>query len=118
RDIPLDLFICFSSVAAHLGSVGQAHYAGANAALEAFSEMRHRQGRPCLAVAWGAIGDVGFLARNADVARYLQHTGVATIPVQDALAALGKWIASDSETIVFADVDWAALARANPAIAS
>jgi amino acid adenylation domain-containing protein len=117
RHLPLDLFVCFSSVAAHLGSIGQAHYAAANAALEAFAAMRREQGLPCLAVAWGAIGDVGYLARNPDVARHLQRTGVSAIAARDALAALAKLIARDCHRIIFADVNWPVLARANPAAA-
>ena len=117
RDLNLEIFVCFSSIAAHLGSIGQAHYAGANAALEAFASVRHRMGLPCLSVAWGAIGDVGYLARNEDVARYLARTGVATLSAQEALDGLERLLSHDCHRIALAAVNWATLARANPVIA-
>src|SRR5262249_50334842 len=118
RSAPLDLFVCFSSVAAHLGSVGQAHYAAANAALEAFAAMRHREGKPCIAVGWGAISDAGYLARNLQVAHHRQRNGVNAIPADDALAILTRVLSRDCHSIVFANINWSVMARANPTVAS
>lgn len=117
RDAALDFFVSFSSVAASLGSVGQAHYAGANRALEALADLRRSQGRPALTIAWGAIGEIGYLAHHADVARFLTQSGVNLIPIKDALAALGELLERNCSTIVYADVRWPALARANPGLA-
>ncbi len=117
RDAPLDFFVSFSSVAAHLGSMGQAHYAGANRTLEALADLRRAQGLPALTVAWGAIGETGYLAHHADVARFLSQSGVDLIPIKDALAGLGELLARDCSSIVYADVRWPSLSRANPVLA-
>ena len=118
KTAPLDFFVCFSSVATCLGSVGQAHYAAANAGLDAIAAMRQAQGLPGLSIGWGAIGDVGYLRRNPDVARYLQQTGVSPIPVRDALAAFGKLLGRECSRIVFANINWSLLVRANPTLLS
>jgi amino acid adenylation domain-containing protein len=117
RDAPLDFFVAYSSVAAHLGSMGQAHYAGANRSLEALAELRRAQGLPALTVAWGAIGETGFLAHHADVARFLSQSGVSLIPVKEALTGLGELLTRDCASVVYADVRWPTLSRANPMLA-
>ena len=55
-------FVMFSSVAAHAPQPGQANYCYANGCLDALARARRAAGRPALAVQWGAVGDVGFVA--------------------------------------------------------
>jgi hypothetical protein len=76
------------------GSIGQAHYAGANRTLEALAQLRRAQGLPALTIAWGAIGETGFLAHHTDVARFLSQSGVGLIPVKEALVGLGELLDS------------------------
>lgn len=116
RDDPLDFFVSYSSVAAHLGSMGQAHYAGANRSLEALADLRRSQGLPALTIAWGAIGETGFLAHHTDVARFLSQSGVSLIPIKQALTGLGELLARDCASVVYADVRWPTLSRANPVL--
>ena len=51
---PVQATMTFSSAAALFGAPGQANYAAANAALEAFSELQAAQGVATVAVQWGA----------------------------------------------------------------
>ncbi len=60
-------FVVFSSIAAQFGNRGQSNYAYANMAMEAIAEQRRADGYHALAVRWGPVADVGFVARG-------QHT--------------------------------------------
>ena len=73
----LDFFILYSSATTLFGNEGQASYAAANVYLEALAGYRRGLGLPGLAVGWGAIADVGHMARDAALSeRMKQRLGV------------------------------------------
>ncbi|WP_108819657.1 type I polyketide synthase [Pseudovibrio sp. Alg231-02] len=89
RQDELDQFILFSSATTLIGNPGQSHYVAANGYLEGLARARRKAGKPAIAVGWGAIGDVGFLARNAEVSDKLsRHLGEATIKAREGLDIL------------------------------
>lgn len=65
----LDHFVLFSSATTFVGNPGQANYVAANAYLEELARKRRRAGLPALAVAWGPLSDVGYLAGDDPLAR-------------------------------------------------
>jgi len=91
RGRPIDDFVLYSSAAALVGNPGQGAYAAANGYLEGLARRRRAEGLPALAVAWGAITDVGVLARDgATAARLERITGVSGFRAAEALALLDE----------------------------
>ncbi|PLX36687.1 MAG: fatty acid synthase [Hyphomicrobiales bacterium] len=108
RGLDLDLFVLFSSATTIVGNPGQANYVAANAYLEALADKRRAEGLPALAVAWGAIGDAGYLARNAEVNEMLSRKlGRHMLAAKDALDGLERLLTHyQGGAAAFAHIDW------------
>lgn len=62
--LPLDFFICFSSIASQLGSPGQSSYTTANAFLDGLTHYRRSRGLPAMTINWGPWSEVGMEITN------------------------------------------------------
>ena len=110
-DLEPDFFIMYSSATTLFGNEGQANYVAANLYLEVLAEYRRGLGLPALAVAWGAIGDVGHLARNTVVARILgERLGVKLLAPTRALDRMEQAIRSGASQVALAEMSWSRLA--------
>jgi len=89
----LDFMVFYSSATTVIGSPGQGAYVAANAWLEGFARQLRKQGRNALAIGWGAISDVGIIARDKQLGRRLRRTtGVVGISSSESLAHLGRML--------------------------
>ena len=114
-DDPLEHFVLYSSATTLVGNPGQANYVAANGYLEGLARKRRAEGRPALAVAWGAISDAGYLARNEDVnellSRKLGRHALTAKEALDGLLALMALPASEQVSqaaLGYARIDWQA----------
>ncbi|HEY3787439.1 MAG TPA: SDR family NAD(P)-dependent oxidoreductase, partial [Urbifossiella sp.] len=103
---PLDFFVLFSSLSSVFGHAGQASYAGANAFLDGLASYRRSRGLPALAINWGHIGEVGYLAERQELSERLERQGVMSIPIQDALTLLGRMIRRRAVQVSVMKIDW------------
>lgn len=104
----LDFFVFFSSLAAWLGSAGQANYAAANSLLDALAADRHARGLPATSIAWGPWAESGMAAGLGEAGkRRFAAAGIELIPPQDGLAALGRLLDQPEPDAAVLPVDWA-----------
>ncbi len=89
QHLELDYFVCFSSVASLIGSVGQSNYAAANAFMDQLSHYRRRLGLPCIAINWGPWAEVGMAA---PLTTRLHTQGYKTLTPDIGLEVLGNLI--------------------------
>jgi len=117
--LPLDFCIYYSSATSLFGNPGQSSYVAANHALEALAVQRRDQGLPATCVRWGAIDDVGFLARNEKVKdALLARIGGRALPAAAALDALEGLLLADASGVAVLDLQWPTLARLLPTAAA
>ncbi|SKA25916.1 Acyl transferase domain-containing protein [Enhydrobacter aerosaccus] len=116
QDLKLDYLLLYSSFTTMFGNPGQYNYVAANAFMEGMARRMQAQNIPAVAVAWGAIEDVGFLARNMVTDAHLKKRfSSSLITSQMALDAL-DWLCDDNGRFITANcgiarMDWAAARR-------
>jgi acyl transferase domain-containing protein/acyl carrier protein len=106
KDIPLDYFVCFSSVASLLGSPSQSNYAAANAFMDTLVHYRRACGLPGLSINWGPWSSVGMAAKldSRDRERMAENGFVAITPEQ-GLQALSNLL-RDATQVGVMSVNW------------
>ncbi|MEV7417053.1 type I polyketide synthase [Streptomyces sp. NPDC089919] len=110
-DTDLSAFVLFSSLAALIGSPGQANYAAANAFLDALAARRRTAGQPAASLAWGLWGDATGMTGElgaAGLAR-LERMGVAALTNDQGLELFDAAGQLDEAVLVPARLDQAAL---------
>ena len=111
----LDFFVVYSSATTLFGNLGQSNYVAANYWLEALMGLRQKLGLAATNVRWGAIDDVGFLARNSQIKEALQgRMGGGALPAALALSALEQMLSHNRSALGVMELDWSALDRFLP----
>jgi acyl transferase domain-containing protein/acyl carrier protein len=105
RSDPLDAFVLFSSVAAVLGSRGQANHSAANAFLDLLAHERQGRGLPGLSINWGAWTEVG-AAADRSVAQRLAAQGIGALTPPQGLLALERLMGQRDAQAAVLPIDW------------
>ena len=102
----LDHFVLFSSLSSVFGHAGQANYSAANALLDGLAHYRRGLGLPGLAMNWGHLGEVGYLAEREQLGQRLERQGVLSFSVQQALECLEYAMQLNELQLSVLRIDW------------
>ncbi|MEZ6093364.1 MAG: SDR family NAD(P)-dependent oxidoreductase [Pirellulaceae bacterium] len=110
RDLPLALFVLYSSAANLVGNSRQSIYSAANGFLNGLAHFRRQTGLPATSINWGAIADVGIVARDEKLEQFLRYVGLRGMTSREALSLLKKGLARNltqfGATIIKSWAEW------------
>jgi len=105
--LPLDFFVCFSSIASLLGSPGQGNYAAANAFMDGLAHYRRSMGLPGLSINWGPWAEGGMAASlGSQHQNRMLIQGISPITSEQGLQVLANLLAQDSTQAGVLSINW------------
>lgn len=104
-NLPIEVFVAFSSIASIWGSKQLAHHAAGNQFLDAFAHFRHAVGLPALSINWGPW--TGGIHDSKDALAWWTQVGLEPFDVERELPALGQFLGVEGPQTIVARVDWA-----------
>ncbi|NEQ80605.1 MAG: SDR family NAD(P)-dependent oxidoreductase, partial [Moorea sp. SIO2I5] len=115
QKLPLEFFVCFSSITSLLGSSGQGNYAAANAFMDALAYHRQSMGLPGLTINWGGWQKGGMAVRlgNKHQSRLLT-TGMNFIPPEKGVEILGALLLEQVSQVGVFPINWSRFAKQLP----
>ncbi len=107
QHLDLDHFVCFSSIASLMGSIGQSNYAAANAFLDGLAHHRRRLGLPALSLNWGPWAEAGMASQlDARSQNRLAAQGMTLIPSELGLQLLTDSLRRSGPQVGVIPIDW------------
>jgi NADPH:quinone reductase-like Zn-dependent oxidoreductase/acyl carrier protein len=107
KDLDLDAFVLFSSVAATVGAAGQGSYVAGNTFLDALASHRRATGLPAVSLAWGAWVHRAGIGRNLGDGQLtrISRSGMVELSADEGLALLDTALGRDEALLVPARLD-------------
>ncbi|NEO98311.1 MAG: type I polyketide synthase [Symploca sp. SIO2E9] len=107
QDLQLDFFVCFSSTASLLGSLGQGNYSAANAFMDTLAHHRQALGLSGLSINWGPWAEVGMAAnlKHRD-RRRLASLGIDSMAPEIGVQLLRDLLSQNLAQVGVLSIDW------------
>jgi acyl transferase domain-containing protein len=106
RDINLDFFLFFSSIAASLGNAGQSDYSTANAFMDIYARYRnnlvaskHRHGQT-LSINWPLWKEGGMQVDEKNADMIMQNIGMIAMPTLNGIQTLYQSLVSGNDQVM------------------
>ncbi|MCA9129580.1 MAG: SDR family NAD(P)-dependent oxidoreductase, partial [Planctomycetales bacterium] len=108
RDLEIEVFCLFSSIAAPFGSPTQAAYAAANAGLDALARRRRALGYPALSVQWSPWEDKSGMASGAanNMKRIWRRFGLTPLTFTKGRSILDALLNTSEAVVTVLPIDW------------
>ncbi|HLJ16215.1 MAG TPA: SDR family NAD(P)-dependent oxidoreductase [Bryobacteraceae bacterium] len=107
REMPLDFFVFFSSIAGLTGSRGQANHAAANAFLDTFAHYLQARRVPALSIDWGPWSGIGAAAEMVRRDRLeMDKQGRQSVSPAQGLEIFAHLLAGTAVQAGVLPVDW------------
>jgi len=96
----LELFCCYSSIAALYGNFGQANYASSNTYLDELCQWRAAKGLPSISIQWPGIAEVGMAAAMGQKVKVAEDLTLSVAGVKQVVRQLAAGTAPVSPVLV------------------
>ena len=107
KNLNLDFFVMYSSIASLFGPQGQSAYAASNSFLNSFASYLRSVNVPGISVNWGAVSDYGYVARNpGEFARLIEKHGVSAISASRMLDHLPALLDTKNSEVIVTGGAW------------
>ena len=105
KEMDLDFFIMFSSIASTIGSAGQSNHSAANAFLDSFAYYRRAKGLAATTINWGVWSEIG---SAADIGADKQEKipGLNIITPEQGLKIFDRIFNKDITRVGAFSIDW------------
>ncbi|MEU6640911.1 beta-ketoacyl reductase, partial [Streptomyces rochei] len=111
KDLDLDAFVLFSSVAGTFGSAGQAAYAAGNTFLDALARHRRSLGLPATSLVWGPWSQEAGMTEGLSETdrRRIARSGLPAVTAEQGTALFDAALASGEPVVLPVRLDFPAL---------
>ena len=110
KNLPLDFFVMFSSIASLIGSRGQGNHTAANMFMDMLAYYRRAQGLPGLSLNWGAWSETGAAVKQG-ASEWIVEQGMRAFTPEEGLQIMETLLSHSIAQVGIAPMNWSVFMR-------